>query len=125
MGHNPQVLGSKPLEEQTHLEEINKIDNHAYANYPTKKGPNAQGHIWSSVMLSSSHLEESVNLMRKVVLKDVREKLRVFNDEIWLEVQGRFNQDHQDIDNATGEGFKFVWIKKPQLSLWSSEKGLK
>ena len=53
-----------------------------------KKGPNAQGAIWSSVMLSSSHLEESVNLMRKVVLKDVREKLRVFNDEIWLEVQG-------------------------------------
>ena len=35
------------------------------------------------------------------------EKLRVFNIEIWLEVQGRFNQDHQDIDNATGEGFKF------------------
>ena len=37
--HNPQVLGSKPLEE------INKIDDHAYANYPTKKGPNAQGAI--------------------------------------------------------------------------------
>ena len=48
--HNPQVLGSKPLEE------INKIDDHAYANYPTKKGPNAQGAIRSSVMLSSSHL---------------------------------------------------------------------
>ena len=29
--------------EQTPLEEINKIDDHAYANYPTKKGPNAQG----------------------------------------------------------------------------------
>ena len=35
--HNPQVLGLKPLEE------INKIDDHAYANYPTKNGPNAQG----------------------------------------------------------------------------------
>ena len=43
--HNPQVLGSKPLEEQIPLEEINKIDNHAYANYPTKKGLNAQGAI--------------------------------------------------------------------------------
>ena len=104
------------------LEEIKKTDNHAYANYLTKKGLNAQGAIWSLVMLSSSHLEESVNLMRKVVLKDVREKLKVFNDEIWVEVQGRFNQDHQDIDNATGEGFKFVWIKKPQLSIWSSGK---
>ena len=67
--HNPQVPGSKPLEEQTHLEEINKTDNHAYANYPTKKGSNAQGAIWSSVMLSNSHLEESVNLIRKVVPK--------------------------------------------------------
>ena len=33
------------VEEQTPLEEINKIDDHAYANYPTKKGPNAQGVI--------------------------------------------------------------------------------
>ena len=33
------------VEEQTPLEEINKIDDHAYANYPTKKGPNAQGAI--------------------------------------------------------------------------------
>ena len=55
-------------------------------------------------MLSSSHLEELVNLMGKVVLKDVREKLRVFNDEIWLEIQGKFIQDHQDIDNVIGEG---------------------
>ena len=31
-----------------------------------KKDPNAQGAIWSLVMLSSSHLEESVNLIRKV-----------------------------------------------------------
>ena len=85
------------------MEEINKIDDNAYANYPTKKGSNAQGAIWSLVMLSNSHLEESVNLMRKVVLKDVREKLRVFNDEIWLEVQGRFNQDHQDIDSVIGD----------------------
>ena len=42
--HNPQVPGSKPLEEQIPLEEINKIDNHAYANYLTK-GLNAQGAI--------------------------------------------------------------------------------
>ena len=33
------------VEEQTPLEEINKIDDHAYANYPTKKVPNAQGAI--------------------------------------------------------------------------------
>ena len=39
-------------------------------------------------------------------------ELRVFN-EIWLDVQGRFIQDHQDIDRATREDFKFVWIKKP------------
>ena len=55
-------------------------------------------------MLSSSHLEELVNLIRKVVLKDVREKLRVFNDEIWLEIQGKLIQDHQDIDSVTREG---------------------
>ena len=33
------------VEEQTPLEEINKIDNHTYANYPTEKGLNAQGAI--------------------------------------------------------------------------------
>ena len=33
------------VEEQTPLEEINKIDDHAYANYLTKKGPNSQGAI--------------------------------------------------------------------------------
>ena len=33
------------VEEQTPLEEINKIDDHAYANYPTKKVANAQGAI--------------------------------------------------------------------------------
>ena len=33
------------VEEQTPLEEINKIDDHAYANYSTKKGSNAQGVI--------------------------------------------------------------------------------
>ena len=43
--HNPQVPGSKPFEEQIPLEEINKIDNHAYGNYLTKKGSNAQGAI--------------------------------------------------------------------------------
>ena len=43
--HNPQVPGSKPLEEQIPLGEINKTDNHVYANYSTKKGLNAQGAI--------------------------------------------------------------------------------
>ena len=33
------------VENQTPLEEVNKIDDHAYANYPTKKGLNAQGAI--------------------------------------------------------------------------------
>ena len=33
------------LEEQIPLEEINKIDNHAYANYLTKKGLSVQGAI--------------------------------------------------------------------------------
>ena len=32
-----------------------------------KKGPNAQGAIWSLDMLSSTHLEELINLIRKVV----------------------------------------------------------
>ena len=50
-----------------------------------------------------------------VVLKDVRET-QSFN-EVWLEVQGRFIQDHQDFDRATGEVFKLVWIKKFQLSV--------
>ena len=34
----------------------------------------------------------------------MREKLGVFNDEIWLEVHEKFNQDHQDIDSFTGDG---------------------
>ena len=33
------------VEEQTPLEEINKIEDHAYAKYPTKKVVNAQGAI--------------------------------------------------------------------------------
>jgi len=41
------------------------------------------------------------------------ENLRVFNNEVWLEVQERFIQDHQDIEEA----FKFAWIKRPQLSV--------
>ena len=32
------------------------------------------------------------------------ENLRVFNNEVWLEVQGKFTQDHQDIDSVTAEG---------------------
>ena len=35
-----------------------------------------------------------------------------FNNEILLEVQGRFIQDHQDTDRVTREGFKLVGIKK-------------
>jgi len=31
--------------------------------------------------------------------------------------QGKFIQGHQDIAYATGEGFKLVWIKKPQVSV--------
>ena len=45
------------------------------------------------VILSSSDLEESVNLIRKVIPKDVRET-QSFN-KVWLKVQGRFIQDHQ------------------------------
>ena len=32
------------------------------------------------------------------------DKLRVFNNEVSLEVQGKFIQDNQDIDSVTGEG---------------------
>ena len=46
-------------------------------------------------------------------LKDVRETQSFFCNEVWLEVHGRFNQDYQDIDNATREGLKSVWIEKP------------
>ena len=42
---------------------------------------------------SSCHLEELDNLIREVVPKDVRET-QSFN-EVGLEVQGRFIQDHQ------------------------------
>ena len=27
-----------------------------------------------------------------------------FNNEVWLKVQGKFIQDHQDIDSVTREG---------------------
>ena len=33
------------------------------------------------------------------------------------EVQESFIQDHQDMGRATGEAFKLVWIKKPQVSV--------
>ena len=36
-----------------------------------------------------------------VVPKDVRETQSL--NEVWLKVQGRFNQDHQDIGRATKE----------------------
>ena len=47
---------------------MNKIDNHAYAKYLTKKGPNAQGAIWSSVMLSSSHMEKCYHFEKQKLL---------------------------------------------------------
>ena len=50
-----------------------------------------------------------------VVPKDAR-GTQSFN-EVWLEVQERFIQDHQDVDKSTGEAFKLVWIKKPQVSV--------
>ena len=50
-----------------------------------------------------------------VVPKDVRETHS--SNKVWLKDQGRFNQDHQDIDRATGEAYKLVWIKKPQVSI--------
>ena len=49
-----------------------------------------------------------------MVPKDVRET-QSFN-EVWLRVPLRFIQDHQDFGRATREAFKFVWIKRPQLS---------
>jgi len=50
-----------------------------------------------------------------VVPKDVRETQSL--NEVWLKVQRRFIQDHQDFDRATGEAFKLVWIKKLQVSV--------
>ena len=38
-------------------------------------------------------------------------------NEVWLEVQERFIQDHQDLGRASEEVFKLVWIKKSQLSV--------
>ena len=55
-----------------------------------------------------------------MVPKHVRETQSL--NEVWLNVQGRFNQDHQDLDRATGEVFKLVWIKKPQLSVDGVQK---
>ena len=50
-----------------------------------------------------------------MVPKDVKEVQSL--NKVWLEVQGKFIQDHQDIDNATGRAFKLVWIKIPQVSV--------
>ena len=35
-------------------------------------------------------------------------------NEVWLKVQGKFIQDHQDFGRATREAFKLVWIKNLQ-----------
>ena len=48
--------------------------------------------------------------------KDVRETQS--SNKVWLEVHGRFIQDHQDIEEA----FKFAWIKRPQLSIERSKE---
>ena len=50
-----------------------------------------------------------------MVPKDVNE-VQSLND-VWLEVQERFIQDHQDFDRVTGEAFKLVWIKKLQVKV--------
>ena len=46
-----------------------------------------------------------------------KRELRVLNNEAWLEVQERLIQDQQDVDKATGEAFKLVWIRRFQLSV--------
>ena len=51
-----------------------------------------------------------------VVPRDVKEVQSL--NEVWLKVQGRFIQDHQDIEEA----FKFAWIKRPQLSIERSKE---
>ena len=50
-----------------------------------------------------------------MVPKDARET-QSFN-EVWLEIEERFIQDHQDFGRATREAFKLGWIKKPQVSV--------
>ena len=50
-----------------------------------------------------------------VVPKDAR-GTQSFN-EVWLEVQERFIQDHQDFGRATEEAFKLDWIKRLQPSV--------
>ena len=50
-----------------------------------------------------------------VVPKDARET-QSFN-EVWLEVQEGFIQDHQDFGRVTGKAFKLVWIKRPQPNI--------
>ena len=50
-----------------------------------------------------------------VVPKDSR-GTQSFN-EVWLEVQEKFIQDHQDVDKSIGEAFKLVWTKRPQPSV--------
>ena len=67
-----------------------------------------------------SVLRSSLRSRSVVVPKNVRET-QSFN-EVWLRVQRRFNQDHQDFGRATGEVFKLVWIKRPQLSDWRSPR---
>ena len=54
-----------------------------------------------------------------MVPKDVRET-QSFN-KVWLDVRGRFIQDHQDFDSATGEVIKLVWIKT-SAKCWKESK---
>ena len=62
-----------------------------------------------------SILRSSLRSGSMVVPKDVNE-VQSLND-VWLEVQERFIQDHQDFDRATEEAFKLVWIKKLQVKV--------
>ena len=67
-----------------------------------------------------SVLRSSLRSRSVVVPKDVRETQSL--NQVWIKVQGRFNQYHQDIDNATRRGFKFIWIKRPQANVWRSPR---
>ena len=56
-------------------------------------------------------------------LEDVS-RIQSFNNEVWLEVQGKFIQDYQDIDSNTGEGLSLDQ-KTSAKCLKESKKRLK
>ena len=67
-----------------------------------------------------SVLRSSLRSRSVLVPKNVKEVQSL--NEVWLKDQGRFIQDHQDFDRATGEVFKLVWIKRPQVNVWRSPR---